>query len=165
MNLLSGISIAGMIRVFFEFTLGFLLCLNKSHFSSIFSKTREFASIFFVGMMAVSISYYDSAKYLFLPATAMLVVHLGIKSCYVSNILSANVFLYFGKISFSIYMWHWIVINIHNWLRDNSIISVKNDLDIYAATASIIAITIFISHFSYLYIELPARQWINKMKQ
>lgn len=157
-----GISLGGMVRVFFEFSLGFSLYFIKDDFKKLFLRAHGYIIFIAIATMLLS-SAIKPLWYLFLPSTAILILHLGTVDCRVSRILSQRVFLYFGNISFSLYMWHWIVINIQNWMGYKNIITLQSNVSIYISCFMMLAISITIAHYSYLYIEIPARKWGRKL--
>jgi peptidoglycan/LPS O-acetylase OafA/YrhL len=63
------------------------------------------------------------------------------------NILTTRAFLYTGKISYSLYLWHWVVIVIGKWT-----IGVNNSNSFF-----LLAVMIIMSLLSYNFIEKPLR--------
>lgn len=158
-----GISLGGMMRVFFEFSLGFFVFFAKDEFQKIFIAFESKLGIVSALVMLSSIILYNYIWFLFLPAITILIVHLGTIECSVSRLLSMKIFVYLGNISFSLYMWHWIIINIQNWMRDEKLIRVQSDFSIYLSSVVMLIITITVAHYSFLFIEKPTRKLIKQM--
>lgn len=72
-------------------------------------------------------------------------------SAIASRVLSNHIFLYLGKISYSLYLWHWFVYVVMQRIWDPN--------DSVLAACFMILISILISHVSQIYIEKPALGW------
>ncbi|ATO19572.1 O-antigen acetylase [Acinetobacter sp. LoGeW2-3] len=68
------------------------------------------------------------------------------------TILSSSAFLWIGKISYPMYLWHWTIIAFLNIYLIN--------IDFYIQV-SIILLTIALAWLTYIYCEKPARKWVK----
>jgi peptidoglycan/LPS O-acetylase OafA/YrhL len=68
---------------------------------------------------------------------------------YLGRVLSSRVFVYFGKISYSLYLWHWLVfVVVHKAFPSPS--------DTLLAAGLVIGSSVLLAHASYLFVERPA---------
>ena len=131
-----------------------ILSINKYSFSSKTSNILTFVG--FVGIvlsvMLISQKYlYPSFLALIPTLSAALIIFFGSKESYVSKLLSFKPFVFIGKISYSMYLWHWVVIV---FTKKYFFIS-EFSLALYIF---VIVLTFALSLFSYKFIETPARQ-------
>jgi len=157
-----GMSLGGMIRVFFEFSLGFLVFFIKHLFKKTFISFKGNLNIIF-SSLAVYSFYEQDLWFIFLPSVTLMIIHFSLINCTLSNILSKRLFIYFGNISFSLYMWHWLIIQIQNWLIAYNFIQVNDGISIYTSCITMILLSILVAHLSFLYIETPARRLGRKL--
>lgn len=139
----------GMMRALFEFTAGCLFF--RAHVAGI-------AAIRQVGLIAlcwaISSTYAQSisnATALFASAAAVLLAARG--SGPVAWLLSRRPMLFLGEISYSLYMLHWIVIQLSNWAQDS--LEFQGGLGYRLAIGTLI---LTISTVSYYVLERPARE-------
>lgn len=158
-----GISLGGMIRVSFEFTLGFILCLLSDYLEEFYTKWDGKLIYMAMTSILISLAYPSHLTYLFLPSAAILISHLAVIECDISKFLSNKLFVYIGEISFSIYMWQWILINMQNQFRRDGFIIINSTQSILTQTIITLLLLIYISHYSHKYIESPARALIKRM--
>jgi len=157
-----GTTLGGMVRVFFEFCLGFFVFFLRKSFSGIFSFLHGYLGIFLLASSIISV-HLKSVWFMFLPSVTLLIIHLSIIKCMVSSLLSRKGFVFLGNISFSLYMWHWLVIQLQSWLRDNGYITLDTKFLVYLSCISMSLISIIISYYSFQYIEEPVRKWGRKI--
>jgi peptidoglycan/LPS O-acetylase OafA/YrhL len=155
-----GMSLGGMFRVFFEFTLGMTLFLSREFVKNIFDQLSSRLCEILVILSLASV-YFKSIWFFFVPSISLLIVHLSLLDSKTSQFLSRRVMVYLGEISFSLYMWHWLVIQINNWLLYKHVFTTNSIEAKYLACAVIIFLCLLIAHYSYYYIEIPARRWIR----
>ncbi|MCU4675547.1 acyltransferase [Catenovulum sp. 2E275] len=161
LNGYGGVSFGGMIRVFFEFLLGVTLFFARD---SIFRYTNHHAQLV-SSLLSLGVIFslvFESCYYLFLPSSALLIVHLSRSHCFLSQLFSRSFFVYLGNISFSLYMWHWLIIQVHNWLRSRELFTVETDFDAFSICLCLMLISVVVAHFSYKLIELPSRDLLKK---
>jgi peptidoglycan/LPS O-acetylase OafA/YrhL len=70
------------------------------------------------------------------------------RGCTLNRLIENNIIVFIGKISYSLYLWHWPVFAIFRWTLG---------LDDYSSTFLAIALTIILSVASYYFIECPTR--------
>lgn len=71
-----------------------------------------------------------------------------------SKFLETKPIIFLGEISFSIYMMHWIVIQIFNWLSDHGMV-----WNWFLLKTVTLLTVLGLSIGTYQFIELPARKW------
>jgi peptidoglycan/LPS O-acetylase OafA/YrhL len=82
------------------------------------------------------------------------------------KVFSSKVAVYLGKISFSIYILHFIVISslssyIFVWLKNNT--NASNELSFIVTSVMTIVVTILLSHIFHHYIELKSINWSQSL--
>ncbi|KQP09027.1 acyltransferase [Pseudorhodoferax sp. Leaf265] len=161
-NHYGGMSSGGMVRVFFEFVLGFLVYQVRDTLHPP-PGTMRF-EIYGAALVALAALALFDRRYwhVFVPAIALLIATLGTNRGAVSQALSRRAAVYLGEISFSLYMWHWLVIQIHNVLRDAGTLAVQDRAGLYLQSASMVALSLAAAALSHPLIEKPAREWINR---
>jgi len=73
---------------------------------------------------------------------------------FLKSIFENNIIVYIGKISYSLYLWHWAIYALFRWT-----VGLESVIHMFSA----VILTFFISSFTYKYIETPFRQ--NKFIQ
>lgn len=68
---------------------------------------------------------------------------------WVGKLLSTRVMTYFGNISYSLYLWHWLVLV---WVKNNSI-----QLSHMIELVVLLGLSILLAHLAWKYVELPLR--------
>ncbi|WP_162241804.1 acyltransferase [Pseudorhodoferax sp. Leaf267] len=157
-----GMSASGMVRVFFEFVLGFLVYHVRDRLHP-----RPGGLVFEVYGLAlwaaVLLAFLDRRYwFVFVPAVAMLIATLGSNRGITARLLGLRPMVYLGEISFSLYMWHWLVIQVHNLLRDQGPLAIDSRVGIYLQCLSMALLSLLLAALSYAWIEKPARAWINR---
>ena len=141
-------SLAGMVRMAGEFSCGVLL----------YAATRRgFRVPTFAGTVIVLVlcAVAILSQFVLLFAVALVIVLSSQEGSAWSGALRWKPILFLGEISYSIYMVHWIVLQLSNW-------SVRHDLvaHTFPLTGALTILTVLpLSIFTYRYIEIPARQW------
>lgn len=80
-----------------------------------------------------------------------LLIHVGGASGLANALLASRIPVYIGKISFSLYLYHWPVIILWKIYDDSSELG-------FAASLGIIAVSFLLSILSYFFVEQPARK-------
>jgi peptidoglycan/LPS O-acetylase OafA/YrhL len=70
----------------------------------------------------------------------------------VLSFLKSKLVIYLGKISFSIYLWHSLVLGLVTQMISTSINSLLHPILLFILVT---LVTVFIAHFSYRFLELP----------
>ena len=114
----------------------------------------DFMKNYFGGQFRLSFFYYTIGGFLLFFALSRLSFSI--------NVFSSKVAVYLGKISFSIYMLHFIVIcslssYIFVWLINN--INASNESSFIVTSAMTIVVTILLSHIFHHYVELKSINW------
>ena len=78
--------------------------------------------------------------------TSILLIQIDNKESFLRNILSNKFLTHIGKLSYSIYLWHWGIISLSYWIIGNE----KNNF-------LLILIIYLVSLISYRFVELPLR--------
>jgi peptidoglycan/LPS O-acetylase OafA/YrhL len=155
-----GMSLGGMVRVFFEFSLGVTLFLLRNNIKLIFIHSGRYVCEILV-LLSISAVLFKRIWFLFVPTICLVITHLSVLESGTSKFLSKKIMIYFGNISFSLYMWHWLIIQINNWFLYKHIIVINSIKDEYLSSLVIISISIYVAHYSYFYIEKPVRKWLR----
>lgn len=156
-----GMAAGGMVRVVCEFSLGFLVYHVSSRLHPA-PGTLAFELYGLVLWAVVLLAFFDHrCWWLFVPAVALLIATLGSNRGIMARVLGARPLVYLGEISFSLYMWHWLVIQVHNLLRDQGVLTVDGLGGIYLQCASMVLLSGLAAALSFAWIEKPARAWIN----
>lgn len=103
-----------------------------------------------------------SATMLALPAFALLITLAAQNAGPVAWLTSSKPIVWLGEISYSIYLLHWIVLQISNWYLDGSALSPLRQV---AWDCSLIIAIFALSVLSYKYVERPVRTWGRKLGQ
>ncbi|HEX2994373.1 MAG TPA: acyltransferase, partial [Anaerolineales bacterium] len=96
--------------------------------------------------------------YLFLPVigSVLIIVSGDSKSSMTNRLLSSSPFVFVGKISYSLYLWHWPILVIAKQMQfmDGSLIS----------TGILLSLIVLVSVVSYYFVEKPTRHRIQILK-
>ncbi len=143
---------AGMLRMLSEFSLGCII--YRLYLMPSRNDIMIATSLFILAVIAAWISPRPDA---FLVIVSACAVFLGSQSTgIVAWTLSLRFVVFLGDISFSVYMIHWIVLQIFNWLTGRGLILAGTWL---MTDATLFIIIVCLSYLSYRFIEKPARAW------
>jgi len=135
----------GFVAVIYNEKKSFINLLNRNIFIS-YSLT---ILPFFLWLSGYHLNLFQDELYSVLFAISILILTTNTKIINIDNPISK----YFGKISYGIYMYHWIILEL---LFRNKILNIENNqifnISIYSIT---IGLTLSISTFSYYFIEKP----------
>jgi peptidoglycan/LPS O-acetylase OafA/YrhL len=120
------------------------------------SKLRELPRLKELGLVMVSIPIFMFDKNTVFPSYnallpvvgAALIIYSNNKNSLVNKVLTNTIIVYIGLISYSLYLWHWPIIVIKNWIEPNASILIN---------AIAISLCFILSFLSYQYIEKPFR--------
>jgi peptidoglycan/LPS O-acetylase OafA/YrhL len=108
----------------------------------------------FLGLVLLSISIFSfhesyvwPAPLAFIPVLGALLL-LASKDGIVTKLLSTKIFVFFGSISFALYLWHWPLLSIHQIVEN----SVHRD-----ARLIILVVSILLAYLTTRFIEKPIR--------
>ncbi len=152
-----GMCLGGMMRVAFEFTYGMLAYQLRATYARYLFRSQVFAVSTAVACLAL---WEQSVWFLFVPASIVILLHLSVTNGRTFHLMSNNWLVWLGEISYSLYMWHWIVIQF-----------TKRRLDLFPSgqlTASLfvlvlLLILIAIAAASNLVIEKPTRRIARRL--
>ncbi|MDQ2721181.1 MAG: acyltransferase [Bacteroidota bacterium] len=156
----------GFLRGIAGFMTGTLMYLlyQNARIKKIFS--ADILCIFFAALLVV-IMHFGVSDIVYIPAFALLVLSIVSNHSVVSNVLNNRVFQFLGRISYSIYLVHGIIISL---IIPVLIISgvgyhgpvILSFLKGFLFCAGYLLIVIAVSALTYRTIELPCRKWINR---
>jgi peptidoglycan/LPS O-acetylase OafA/YrhL len=142
----------GMVRMLSEFACGCLLFRATANGLGPLPRLADAGA---VTLLLVSV-LWSKLIFLSLPAIALVVLLTAQNEGWIARGLSIRPVVFLGEISFSIYMVHWIMIQIANWTMPSVQLNTPGIIMFYIALLS--AILVF-SMLTYRLIELPARAW------
>ncbi|UUS57069.1 MULTISPECIES: acyltransferase family protein [unclassified Acinetobacter] len=138
-----------------EMFLGALICfLPKIKLKGIFIQIGIYSGVlclFATAMMFNQLTKFPGLNALIPCLATALIIYLSQISAKKSFILGNSYSVWFGKISYPMYLWHWPLIVFCNiYLIE---IGLMTQVLIFVTTISL-------AYFTYKYIELPARKWV-----
>lgn len=133
------------------------VCLEKSVFVVKFAVLRTVIAstglcFLVIGFLVISKAVVYPGWYALLPVAGTLCLLWTSEKTWISSILGLAPFVYIGKISYSLYLWHWPTIVFARILNF--------DMGSPATILAVVAITTFLSILSYQLIEQPIRKKI-----
>ena len=147
-----------------DFVLGILLFnifknKKEAHTNANFD-LLEFSALlllggFFIGHYWIP-EVYRYSVYYWIPMGYLIYV-FSFQKGHISKILSNRLFILLGEVSFSFYMFHYLVIDYFEILNQKYL-GISNT---YFVLFSIFSITLFLSYFSFLFFERPINKWIR----
>jgi peptidoglycan/LPS O-acetylase OafA/YrhL len=157
-------SAGGMVRVFFEFLLGFLLYLVRGDLPQ-----KCFAPKIVLDCYGVVLLALLSATFLgllawpiFVPVAALFVLHLSEDRGWVVWLFSAVPLVFLGEISYSLYMWHCLIIQCHNVAIDRLSMGPLGPTEMTLMSLSMLGCSLAAATASYHWLERPARDVLNR---
>jgi peptidoglycan/LPS O-acetylase OafA/YrhL len=144
----------GILRMACEFTTGCIVCKAAKDDTAPRTLTLIFALTITLAC-TYSLDYHWGAVF----GLSLLVLSL-CKEGPVANLIFGNpVALWLGNISFSLYLSHWPLIQIYQWVRARSTVD-----GTVLAIALVIAILV-VANVLYRFVEVPSRQYLRKKMQ
>ncbi len=150
------IAFFSIVSRFWELGIGCLIAFGKINISS--SKTNNLLSLLGLALVLLSsvvinYSYFPGLIALIPCVGAALIILSGEKNhqTFVGKLLSGGFFVFIGKISYSLYLWHLPLLTIYKKYKGVSQLSLTENL-------ILIAILVIISVLSWKFIELPFRR-------
>jgi peptidoglycan/LPS O-acetylase OafA/YrhL len=156
---LGAVGMPSMLRATADFSAG---CLLHKAFAAGVQIDRRAASVL-SGALILIAALFDDLDWLAPFGFAALVLLAASGQGVVGVLLSARPMVFLGEISFSLYMFHWMIIQLVNWGMqwfgpDGWI------YDLVEAVFTLIAI-FAVAVVSYRYIEGPARAWVRRAER
>lgn len=112
--------------------------------------------LFYLSANAFSIVYRASSYY-WIPVSLIVFVFALQRGC-ISKLLRNRVLVYLGEISFGVYMFHFLVLDV--FIRVVARMGLK--LSASLSFAIVLLITLLVSSLSFHYFEKPANRWVKK---
>ncbi len=141
-----------------EFLAGAMIALNIVHFKNLSNMTLQALSFIGLGLiiMGVSIDLKDGIVFSLsvLPVVlgTALLIYAGqfSSSLLINKMLGARYLTFFGKISYSLYLWHWPIYVFAMYYTLNDLSKIDRGV--------LILISVFIAYLSWRFIEQPFRR-------
>jgi peptidoglycan/LPS O-acetylase OafA/YrhL len=142
----------GMLRMGCEFTAGCFLFRAVANGLAGLPRTGEMAvlGLFFVAAIV------PGAEFVCLFACGLIILTAQGEG-WISQFLATHFIVFLGKISYSLYLLHWIVIQVSNWLLDGPVALPAGSKLFW--DVGLILFCICLATLSYNYLEVPARVW------
>ena len=94
-----------------------------------------------------------------------IVLAIGSHTLILKRILDNKLFRYTAKISFGLYLWHYLLISlVAMWAKDYHYMGVSSLTRWALMSASILAVSYIIATLSYYFVEKPVLDWAHKIK-
>jgi peptidoglycan/LPS O-acetylase OafA/YrhL len=140
----------------FEFAMGSMVFLIQDKI-----KIKSNDLFFFIGILIIIMASFGFSEKSIFPGSNALVPSIGSalilitagKLIFFKRIFINDFSIFFGKISYSLYLVHWPLIILYRYIKLEPLHNVEKFLLIFA--------TIIISFFSYKFVELPFRRKVN----
>lgn len=155
-----GISLGGMIQVFFEFSLGFCVYGFREHLIKHEALKRSDSVLGSLMVLTLISIAWQPFFYMFLPVAALLVLNLSIANNNISRQFERKTMIWLGDISYSLYMWHWIVIQLGNYALHHKILVINGKVDLLLFFIVATVISLILAHYSYIYVEKKGQRFI-----
>jgi peptidoglycan/LPS O-acetylase OafA/YrhL len=97
-----------------------------------------------------------------LPAFALIILLAAQHDGWMANALSLTAVVWLGEISYSLYLTHWPLMQLSNWLLSQRSLSPSDMVNWNLALVVVITITAVLTH---RWIEIPARIWTRRITQ
>jgi len=116
-----------------------------------------------LGLLAASIAMvqpgpsFPGFQAIFPVAGALLLIYNGREANIVNQLLSSNAAVFIGKISYSLYLWHWPVLTLGNYHLGDSANA--------ATSAALLALSFILAIASWRFVELPTRYKLLSMQR
>ncbi len=143
----------GMLRVGFEFPCG---CLLYRAFAMGYRPKPMAASILAIALIG-SPELSDHCNWLTLYGFAIIVLLGATGRGMLARLMASRLIVFLGEISFSLYMFHWIIIKLSVWFCVRY--HIGNAPAVLAISALDAGISLAVAVVSYRYFETPARKW------
>jgi peptidoglycan/LPS O-acetylase OafA/YrhL len=144
----------GMVRMVCEFSVG---CLLYRATANGLGRLPVAVDVAAVALLLAAMALDGAALFLLaLPAFALIIL-LATQNGPIAKALGSAPVVFLGEISYSIYLLHWILIQVSNWIMDERVLlplGVKLLWD-----AGLFALCLALATLTYRGIELPARAW------
>jgi len=140
-----------------EFLIGIIFYEYREKFKKL-AWSNPLAFFALIGLMTCAIFYNEAMNFpgLWVIIPCLLAgVLLVLPTSRVNNILSNKVLVHIGELSYSIYLWHWAVMALMRYYKN------EIEFTLYEGAFIILSTYIF-SYLSFIYVETPFRKLENK---
>ncbi|MFW2830110.1 acyltransferase family protein [Sphingomonas sp. ID0503] len=110
-------------------------------------------------LLTLALGWNDVAA---VPAFAVLVGATWTDRGVLARALVGRVSLFLGKISYSIYLTHLVVLYVFSWRRIDSLAAINPPLIRTLYLIGAFGVVILVSTLTFRYVEVPARQWLSR---
>jgi peptidoglycan/LPS O-acetylase OafA/YrhL len=151
----SGPNVTGypaMLRMAFEFACG---CLLFRATANGLRPLPWFVDVGAASLLLVSV-LCNQLIFLTLPAIGMIVLTVAQNAGWIARVLSLRPIVFLGKISFSMYMVHWTILQIKNAVLPTSVLSGPQ---LGLLNIALLSLILAVSTLTYRLIEVPTRAW------
>lgn len=151
---------------FWELLIGSLLASKNFNKSTLFDLKQNYSNFLsilgvvftFLGLCIINSDFVYPSYWAWLPTLgAACFISAGPNAWINRNILSSKPFVFFGLISFPLYLWHWPMVAFRNILKLNITITEDRLFKVL-----IVILSILLSYITYKWIELPIRSSSKK---
>ncbi|AMO54374.1 hypothetical protein GZ77_22680 [Endozoicomonas montiporae] len=148
-----------VIRILSEFSIGCLLF-------NIFKQNTKYAlwwlgEVAFIAIIVMTwLQVPHQWDVLYIMALAVLVIALTEDKGLLARCLGRRIWIYLGEISYSVYLCHWLVFMVFNYLFQK-LLSVDVGWHTALAVLVYVAVTWLVSHVTYYHLEVKARLYIK----
>ncbi len=142
---------------FWELGAGCLLCLFLTRFDKryilFFSKNESIVYATFVTTLLFAPKTFSTTATVLIVISTLLLIATSKPGTYIYGILNSRIAQYIGKISYSLYLWHWSVLCLSRWLVGTHLL----------LAPLLLLLMLLLASFSYHFVERPLRlaNWSN----
>ena len=132
--------------------------VKKKNYEELFRHSMSIVGILVIVIFSISFSKINNfpGVYALLPTLAsVLIIWSGSKSWVNNKILSKNILVHIGKISYPLYLWHWPLLSFAKIIANSNVT--------YNFRILLILISFILAKFTYSFIEKPIQN-LNKRK-
>lgn len=124
-------------------------------------KPQNFIYFPIIGVLFILLSYIlgNRELWIFPVIGSSLIIIFCSPNDIIGKILSMNIFVFIGKISYSLYLWHWVIIVLFKNFQYQ-----LQDINHHILNGLIIALTFILAYLSYIFIENKTRNYIHTPK-
>ena len=144
--------VPGMLRMGCEFACGCLLFRARANGLRSWPKLVERGVL---GLLLVCL-LVDGLIFLALFPIAAIVLLAAQERGLITRALATRPAVFLGEISYSIYLVHWVVVQLSNWVREPLMLDTRG---IVLWDTGLLGVVLALSLLSYRWVERPARRW------
>lgn len=149
-----------MICGIFAFSLGVSASAAMNDIERIPTGFLEFAAI---ACILIKLIWPEFNTGIFVIGACALIISLARDDSSLATIFASGLIYFLGKISFSIYLIHWPIIQLLNYVQANGILS--GEFENLAVRILLIPFVFLLSYFTFLRVEVPSRTALRKLSR